>query len=109
MTSRATHLTPGDLGLRRGEGLGPQATVVHVSSSFCAPCAAARTVAARVAQTVDGVRHVEVDVAGHEELAARLQIRSTPTVLVLDAGGTVRHRLEGVPRLAWLRSAVGEA
>ncbi|MFD1505123.1 thioredoxin family protein [Georgenia yuyongxinii] len=109
MTIPATHLTPGDLGLRRGEGLGPQATVVQVSSAFCAPCAAARAVAARVAQTADGVRHVEVDVAGHEELAAMLQIRSTPTVLVLDAAGAVRHRVEGVPRLAWLRSAVGVA
>ncbi|WP_448072418.1 thioredoxin family protein [Georgenia yuyongxinii] len=104
-----TRLAPDDLGLPRGARLGARATVVQVSSSFCAPCAAARTVGARVAQTVDGVRHVEVDVAGHEELSARLRIRSTPTVLVLDATGAVRHRVEGVPRLAWLRAAVSEA
>lgn len=100
-------LRPGDLGLPAGTPLGERATVVQVSSDFCAPCRAARTVAERVAATVPGVRHVEVDVAGHEELAAALGVRSTPTVLVLDPAGAVRHRLEGVPRLAWLRAAVG--
>ncbi|WP_240645793.1 thioredoxin family protein [Georgenia sp. SYP-B2076] len=79
---------------------------MQVSSAFCAPCRAARTVAARVAETSDGVAHVEVDVAGHEQLAAALEITSTPTVLVLDAAGHVQERLEGVPRLAWLRQVV---
>ncbi|MFH5823581.1 TlpA family protein disulfide reductase [Georgenia sp. AZ-5] len=103
-----TTLAPEDLGLPRGTGLGERATVVQVSSAFCAPCRAARTVAARVAQTTEGVRLVEVDVAGHENLAAALRIVRTPTVLVLDGAGKVRHRLEGVPRLAWLRKAVRE-
>ena len=98
-----------DLGLAADSPLGRRATVVQVSSAFCAPCRAARTVAERVAATVPGVRHVEVDVAGHEELAAALGIRSTPTVLVLGPSGEVRHRLEGVPRLAWLRAAVDVA
>ena len=88
--------------------LGERATIVQVSSAFCAPCRAARTVAARVAGTSDGVAHVELDVAGHEELAERLRVTATPTVLVLDRAGSVRHRLEGVPRLAWLRASVDE-
>ncbi|MCK6209516.1 thioredoxin family protein [Georgenia sp. EYE_87] len=103
-----TRLDAQELGLAPS-GLGERATVVQVSSAFCAPCRAARTVAARVATTAAGVRHVEVDVAGHEDLAAALQIASTPTVLVLDAAGVVRERLEGVPRLAWLRGAVERA
>ena len=103
---RPVRLGPGDLGLAPGTTLGETATIVQVSSAFCAPCRAARTVAARVAETGTGVRHVDVDVAGHEELAAALEITSTPTVLVLDAAGTVRERLDGVPRLAWLRQAV---
>jgi len=101
-------LLPHELGLGPSD-LGERATVVQVSSAFCAPCRAARTVAARVAATAQGVRHVEVDVAGHESLAAALRIVSTPTVLVLDAGGVVHERLEGVPRLAWLRDAVERA
>lgn len=102
----ATVLRPGEGGLPPTAVLGARATVLQVSSSFCAPCAGARTVARHVAETTPGVRHVELDVAGHEELAATLQIRSTPTVLVLDPSGRVRTRLDGVPRLAWLRDAV---
>ncbi|KAE8764236.1 thioredoxin family protein [Georgenia thermotolerans] len=98
-------LTAAGLGLP-ADRLGERATLLQVSSAFCAPCAGARVVARRVAETAEGVRHVEVDVAGHERLAAALQIRSTPTVLVLDGAGRVRHRVEGVPRLAWLREAV---
>jgi len=103
-----TRLEPHQLGLPPS-GLGERATVVQVSSAFCAPCRAARTVADRVASTAAGVRHVEVDVAGHEDLAAALRIASTPTVFVLDPEGVVRERLEGVPRLAWLREAVERA
>lgn len=97
-------LTAADLGR---EALGERATLVQVSSAFCAPCRAARTVLARTAEGLPGVEHVDVDVAGHEALADRLGVRSTPVVLVLDADGTVRERLDGaVPRLAWLRQAV---
>ncbi|RPF28827.1 thioredoxin family protein [Georgenia muralis] len=99
-------LSAADLGTAR---LGDRATIVQVSSAFCAPCRAARNVAARVAGTSDGVTHVELDVAGHEELAERLRVTATPTVLVLDRDGGVRHRLVGVPRLAWLRAGVDEA
>jgi thiol-disulfide isomerase/thioredoxin len=101
-------LGPRELGLPEGTRLGARATVVQVSSAFCAPCRAARTVAARVAATTEDVLHVEVDVAGHEALAAALQITATPTVLVLDPAGRLRRRLEGVPRLAWLREAVAD-
>ncbi|MPV37538.1 thioredoxin family protein [Georgenia subflava] len=101
-------LAPPDLGLPSDAALGARATIVQVSSAFCAPCRAARTVAARVSDTMEDVLHVEVDVAGHEDLAARLQIASTPTVLILDGSGQVRRRLDGVPRLAWLRDAVSE-
>lgn len=94
------------LGPVAGEGLGARATIVLVSSSFCAPCRAARAVTQRVAAGLDGVRQVEVDVAGHEALAERLEVRRTPTVVVLDPAGMPRARVEGVPRLAWLRAAV---
>lgn len=101
------HLSAADLGLPSGTRLGERATLVQVSSAFCAPCRAARSVLARVAGTTDGVVHVDLDVTGHEELAARLGITSTPTVLVLDAGGAVVERRTGVPRLAQVRDVVG--
>lgn len=83
--------------------LGERATLLQLSSGFCAPCRAARGLLARVAQTTPGVRHVDLDVAHHPELAERLEIAQTPTVLLLSADGAVLARVEGVPRLAAVR------
>ena len=81
-------LTAADL----GGPLGERATLVQFSSAFCAPCRATRRVLAEVAAMVEGVRHVEIDAEAHLELVRRLGVLKTPTVLVLDAGGSVVRR-----------------
>lgn len=80
-----------------GTPLGERATLLQVSTAFCAPCRATRRVLTRVADVVPGVRHVEVDVADAPALAAALEVTATPTVVVLDAGGAVVARAVGVP------------
>ena len=104
MTDEAQVLTPDDLGVP----LGARATVVELSSTFCQPCRTARVVLQRAVDTTHGVRLVELDVAGArgQALGARLHVRSTPTVLVLDAQGSVRDRTVGVPRLAQVRAVL---
>src|SRR5690625_5521133 len=67
-----TSLSPDALGI--AGPLGERATLLQLSSGFCAPCRAARGLLARVAETAPGVRHVDIDVAHHPELAARLTI-----------------------------------
>lgn len=95
-------LGPDDL----GSPLGARATLVQFSTEFCAPCRSARRVLARLAGDVDGVRHVELDATEHLELVRRLDVRRTPTVLVLDAAGRVRTRAVGVPDPAELADLV---
>ncbi|MGV8976481.1 MAG: thioredoxin family protein [Cellulomonas sp.] len=95
-----------DLEFDLGVAAGALATFVQFSSTFCMPCRATRRVLERVVATADGVAHVEVDVADHLALGERLGITSTPTVLVLDAGGVERSRATGVPTLAQARAAV---
>ncbi len=97
----SSSLTADALGL--SGPLGERATLLQISSGFCAPCRAARGLLARVAETTPGVRHLDIDVAHDTDLAARLEITQTPTVVVLDADGTVVTRYEGVPRLAAVR------
>jgi len=80
-----------------GLALGERATLLQFSTAFCAPCRTARRVLAGVAQTVPGVRHVEVDAEAHLDLVRRLGIRRTPTVLVLDARGREARRASGAP------------
>jgi thiol-disulfide isomerase/thioredoxin len=90
-----------------GVALGERATLVQFSSAFCAPCRATRVVLDEVAGMLDGVVHVEVDAESHLDLVRRLDVRRTPTVLVLDAHGLVRVRAAGAPRKADVVAALG--
>ena len=96
-------LTAADL----GSSLGRQATLVQFSTAFCAPCRPTRQLLAQVADTVDGVTHVEIDAASRLDLVRRLRINSTPTVLVLGPDGAIIRRAVGLPRKADVIAALG--
>ena len=101
----ADTLTEADL----GGPLGEQATLVQFSTAFCAPCRPTRQILTQVAGMVDGVTHVEVDAAARLDLVRRLNISSTPTVLVLDQRGAIVKRATGLPRKADVIAALGTA
>jgi thiol-disulfide isomerase/thioredoxin len=92
-----------------GASLGGRATLVQFSSTFCAPCRATRRTLERVVETDDGVVHVELDVADRADLGERFGVTTTPTVLVLDADGSIVRRASGAPTLAQARAAVALA
>ena len=92
-----------------GHPLGGRATLVQFSTAFCAPCRATRVLLADVAGQVDGVAHVEIDAESRLDLVRRLDIRRTPTVLVLGADGRITRRTSGQPRKADVLAALGEA
>ena len=92
-----------------GEVPGERATLLQFSSAFCAPCRATRRVLSEVTELVPGVAHVEVDAEKHLELVRRLDIRKTPTTLVLDAAGVEVKRASGQPRKADVLAALGQA
>jgi thiol-disulfide isomerase/thioredoxin len=97
-------LTPEDL----GAPLGARATLVQFSTAFCAPCRATRRVLADVAAMTDGIAHVEIDAESHLDLVRRLDVRRTPTVLVLGPDGRITRRASGQPRKADVIAALGE-
>ncbi|QMW66865.1 thioredoxin family protein [Mumia sp. ZJ1417] len=88
-------LTAAEIGAELGSG----ATLVQVSSAFCAPCRAARVLLTKVADARDDVAYADVDAESHLDLVRRLDIRRTPTVLVLDSAGAVVARASGVPKM----------
>lgn len=98
-------LSPDDLGAPLGE----RATLVQFSTAFCQPCRATRRVLADVSDALPGVAHVELDAESRLELVRRLDVRRTPTVLVLDAAGRVVRRASGQPRPADVIAALGVA
>jgi thiol-disulfide isomerase/thioredoxin len=86
--------------------LGSRATLVQFSSAFCAPCRATRVILADVASQVDGVTHVEIDAESHLDLVRKLDIRRTPTVLVLAPDGRIARRASGRPTKSDVLAAV---
>ncbi|MFF8845541.1 thioredoxin family protein [Streptomyces sp. NPDC015127] len=92
-----------------GTGLGRRATLVQFSTAFCQPCRATRRTLSDVAGMVEGVAHIEIDAEERLELVRELDIRRTPTVLVLDSAGRVVTRASGAPRKADVIAALGRA
>jgi thiol-disulfide isomerase/thioredoxin len=91
-----------------GGALGERATLVQFSSAFCAPCRGTRQTLERVAGMVSGVSYREIDAEQHLDLTRELHILRTPTVLILDASGAVKHRAAGQPRFADVIAALGQ-
>jgi thiol-disulfide isomerase/thioredoxin len=99
----AERLLPGQI----GTNLGNRATLLQFSSAYCGSCVATRRTLADVAAGVDGVVHVEVDAESRLDLVRRLNVRRTPTVLVLDRDGFVVSRGAGTPRRVDVIAAIG--
>ncbi|CAM5301073.1 thiol reductase thioredoxin [Streptomyces spiroverticillatus] len=101
----ARRLGAAELGVEPGE----RATLVQFSSAFCQPCRATRRTLEEVAAMVEGVAHVEIDAEDNLALVRELDIRQTPTVLVLDAEGHIVRRATGQPRRVDVIAALGRA
>ena len=83
-----------------GAPLGSRATFVQFSSSVCAPCRATHTLLAELTGERPSVAHIDLDAERRLDLVAQFGITRTPTVLLLDGSGAVRHRIVGAARRA---------
>lgn len=90
-----------------GGALGEKATLVQFSTAFCQPCRATHRICDEVVAMVPGVAHLDVDAESHLDLVRKLDVRRTPTLLVLDAQGVIRQRASGLPRKADIIAALG--
>lgn len=89
---------------RLGADLGSTATFVQFSTSVCAPCRATHRLLSEFTATAAtgagprAVAHVDIDAESRLDLVQEFRVTRTPTVLVLDSTGAVRHRIVGAPR-----------
>jgi thiol-disulfide isomerase/thioredoxin len=83
-----------------GSDLGKRATFLQFSSAFCTPCRATRTLLSDITSDMPDVKHIEIDAEGNLDLVRKLDIRSTPTTLVLDKKGNEIGRAIGAPKRA---------
>jgi thiol-disulfide isomerase/thioredoxin len=83
-----------------GHELGSRATLVQFSSAFCTPCRATRALLTDVTADLDDVVHIDIDAEKNLDLVRRLDIKSTPTTLVLNRKGQEVGRAVGAPKRA---------
>ena len=100
-TSRDAVILPG---IARGE----RATLLQFSTAVCAPCVPTRRVLGQIADTTDGVSHVDLDLTHRPDIAAQFNVLQTPTTLILDRAGVIRARIGGAPRQADVRAALAD-
>jgi len=81
-----------------GADLGSRVTLVQFSSAFCSPCRATRALLTDITADLPDVTHVEIDAESHLDLVRRLDIRSTPTTLILNDAGVEVGRAVGAPK-----------
>ena len=91
-----------------GQELGSSATFVQFSSVVCAPCRTASRLLTDVVRDTPAVAHIEVDAETRLDLVEQLNITRTPTVVLLDKHGVIRHRIVGAPRKPDLLGALHE-
>lgn len=99
------HVEPADL----MRPLGDHATLVQFSTEFCARCPQVRRLLGSIAADRTGVVHAEVDLTSRPDLAARYNVLSTPTTLVVDRDGLIRSRFVGAPTRADVQTALEHA
>ena len=83
-----------------GTDLGSRVTLVQFSSAFCTPCRATRALLTDITADLSDVKHIDIDAERNLDLVRRLDIRSTPTTLVLDKSGVEVGRAVGAPKRA---------
>ncbi|GAA0231323.1 thioredoxin family protein [Cryptosporangium japonicum] len=93
-----------ELGIEPGNAA---VTLVQFSSAFCAPCRATRRILTDVSGQLPEVHHVEVDAESHLDVVRKLDVRSTPTTLLVDRTGAITGRAVGQPRRDDVLAALG--
>jgi len=86
--------------------LGERATFVQFSSSACTSCRSVRRVLRELVAADPTLAHVEIDAGEQLDLARRLGILRTPTVLLLDPRGLIVRRISGPITPSQARAAV---
>ena len=102
VTPSAPHLTAQII----GAPLGSRVTLVQFSSAFCTPCRATKFLLQDIVSKMDDAVHVDIDAEAHLDLVRQLDIRSTPTTLILDRNGIEVGRAVGAAKREQVMAAL---
>jgi thioredoxin-related protein len=92
--------------LEFGGKYGSRLTILQFSTTFCSECRTAKSIVKDVVKDSKDITYVEVDAESNLELVRRVDIRSTPTTIFLDANGFEIARAKGAPKRDQLIKAI---
>ena len=92
--------------LEFGGKYGRRLTILQFSTTFCSECRTAKSIVKDVVKDSKEIAYVEVDAESNLDLVRRVDIRSTPTTIFLDAKGFEIARAKGAPKRDQLIKAI---
>ena len=76
----------------------PKPVLVDFWASWCGPCRMVAPIVEEIAEELEHIKVVKVNVDEEPELAARYQIMSIPTLMVFKNGQIVNQALGALPK-----------
>jgi thioredoxin-related protein len=80
------------------EKLADEITLILFSTEYCSICPRVKTQINEILQGQIGIKLIEVDAVKNIEVAKKLHVKSSPTVIIFDRAGNEEGRIIGAPK-----------
>jgi thioredoxin-related protein len=89
-----------------GGKYGSRLTILQFSTTLCSECRTAKAIVKDIVKDSKDITYIEVDAESNLDLVRRVDIRSTPTTILLDSKGFEIARAKGAPKRDQLIKAI---
>ena len=92
--------------LKIGQELGKKATILQFKTEYCSICPGVKRQINELIKNDKGISFYEIDAVERIELAKKLHVKSSPTVLFFNEAGLEEGRIIGAPKKDQLRNTL---
>jgi len=92
--------------LKIGQELGKKATILQFETEYCSICPGVKRQINELIKNDKGISFYEIDAVERIELAKKLHVKSSPTVLFFNEAGLEEGRIIGAPKKDQLRNTL---
>ena len=92
--------------LKLGQELGKKATILLFKTEYCSTCPGVKRQINELIKNDEGISLYEIDAVERIELAKKLHVKSSPTVLFFNEAGLEEGRIIGAPKKDQLRNTL---
>ena len=92
--------------LKIGQELGKKATILQFKTEYCSICPGVKRQIHELIKNDDGIAFYEIDAVERIDLAKKLHVKSSPTILFFNEAGFEEGRIIGAPKKDHLRNTL---